>query len=197
MNPKVLEQQLTFIVEIDKLKTVLRQTLLTDRSRRENSAEHSWHLAIMAGLLQHYAARPVDVSRVMKMVLVHDLVEIDAGDTFAYDVAANMDKADREHQAAERIFGLLPPEQGNELRALWQEFEANATDDARYANALDRLQPLLHNWHTEGGTWRIHHVRRDQVYRRMDAVRVGTPELWPTVVEIVEKSCAKGWIATE
>src|SRR6516165_10043741 len=139
MGLNVLEQQLSFILEIDKLKTVLRQTLLTDRSRRENSAEHSWHLAIMAGLLWQYAAAPVNVSRVMKMVLVHDLVEIDAGDTFAYDVAANVDKAQREHQAAQRIFGLLPPEQGSELRALWQEFEANRTDDARYANALDRL----------------------------------------------------------
>jgi putative hydrolase of HD superfamily len=197
MDPNVLEQQLSFIVEIDKLKTVLRQTLLTDRSRRENSAEHSWHLSIMAGLLWQYAATPVNVSRVMKMVLVHDLVEIDAGDTFAYDVAGNLDKSEREHRAAQRVFGLLPVEQGSELRALWEEFEASDTNDARYANALDRLQPLLHNWHTEGGTWRIHNVRRDQVYRRMDPVRIGTPELWPTVVNIIENSCAKGWIATE
>ncbi|HVP63315.1 MAG TPA: HD domain-containing protein [candidate division Zixibacteria bacterium] len=197
MAPKDLEQQLAFIIEIDKLKNVVRQTLLTDQSRRENSAEHSWHLAIMAELLRNYAATQVDVLRVMKMVLVHDIVEIDAGDAFAYDPAANLGKSDREHQAANRIFGLLPEEQANELRALWREFEANATDDARYANALDRLHPLLHNWHTEGGTWRIHKVRRDQVYRRMDPLRTATPELWPTVVDMIEQSCAKGWIATE
>jgi putative hydrolase of HD superfamily len=197
MDAKVLEQQFAFILEIDKLKTVVRQTLLTDRSRRENSAEHSWHLAIMAGLLQKYAATQVDVLRVVKMVLVHDIVEIDAGDAFAYDAAAHLGQSDREHQAAERIFGLLPADQANELRGLWQEFEANTTDDARYANALDRLHPLLHNWHTEGGTWRIHKVRRDQVYRRMDPVRTGTPELWPTVVDIIEQSCSKGWISTE
>ena len=157
-----LDQQLSFILEIDKLKTILRQTLLTDSSRRENSAEHSWHLAIMSVLLAEYATEPVDMLRVIKMLLVHDLIEIDAGDTFAYDVAGNVGRAEREEHGAERIFGLLPEEQGRELRALWEEFDAFKTPESKYANALDRLQPLLHNARTEGGTWRIHSVARDR-----------------------------------
>jgi putative hydrolase of HD superfamily len=189
-----LSQQLEFILEIDKLKTILRQTLLTDSSRRENSAEHSWHLAIMAWLLTEYATAPIDVCRVMKMLLVHDLVEIDAGDTFAYDVAGNASRAARELKCAERIFGLLPAEQGRDLRSLWEEFEAAASPESKYANALDRLQPLLHNSRTQGGTWRIHSVRRDQVYRRMDPVRTALPEIWPVVTRIVEDACQRGWI---
>lgn len=189
-----LEQQLAFILEIDKLKLVLRQTLLCDMSRRENTAEHSWHLAVMAILLTEYAAGPVDVLHVMKMVVVHDIVEIDAGDTFAYDKAANEGKVDRERRAAERIFGLLPAEQGRELRELWEEFEARETADSKYANALDRLQPLLHNANTQGGTWRIHKVNRKAVMRRMDPVREGMPEVWPTVLKIVESACGCGWI---
>lgn len=190
-----LEQQLAFIIEIDKLKSVLRQTLLCDRSRRENSAEHSWHLGMMAMLLTEYAAEPVDVTRVMKMVLVHDIVEVDAGDTFAYNVEANHGREEREQRAAERIFGLLPREQGRELRALWDEFEARETAESKYANALDRLQPLLHNSRTQGGTWRIHSVRKDQVMKRMDPVRIGMPEVWPMVLEIVESACGCGWIS--
>ena len=194
-NPR-LSRQLSFVLEIDKLKTVLRSTLLTDSSRRENSAEHSWHLAIMASLLAEYATTPVDVCRVMKMLLLHDLVEIDAGDAFAYDAAANAGRAEREQKCAERIFGLLPEEQGRELRGLWEEFEANATAESKYANALDRLQPLLHNTRTEGGTWRIHSVRRDQVYRRMDPIRTAMPELWPLIIQIIEDACRRGWIVT-
>jgi putative hydrolases of HD superfamily len=190
-----LEQQLTFILEIDKLKSVIRQTLLCDSSRRENSAEHSWHLAMMAMLLTEYAAGPVDVMHAMKMVLVHDIVEIDAGDVFAYDAAGNVGKVDREKLAAERIFGLLPDEQGRELRELWEEFEARATPEAKYANALDRLQPLLHNSRTQGGTWGIHKVNRKQVMWRMDPVREGMPEVWPMVLKIVDEACGKQWIA--
>jgi putative hydrolase of HD superfamily len=189
-------QQLSFILEIDKLKTILRQTLLTDSSRRENSAEHSWHLAIMSVLLAEYATEPVDMLRVIKMLLVHDLIEIDAGDTFAYDVAGNVGRAEREEHGAERIFGLLPEEQGRELRALWEEFDAFKTPESKYANALDRLQPLLHNARTEGGTWRIHSVARDQVYRRMEPIRSALPELWPVVTRIIEDACARGWIVT-
>ena len=185
-------QQLSFILEIDKLKTILRQTLLTDSSRRENSAEHSWHLAIMSVLLAEYATEPVDMLRVIKMLLVHDLIEIDAGDTFAYDVAGNVGRAEREEHGAERIFGLLPEEQGRELRALWEEFDAFKTPESKYANALDRLQPLLHNARTEGGTWRIHSVARDQVYRRMEPIRSALPELWPMVTRIIEDACARG-----
>jgi len=190
-----LRQQLAFILEIDKLKSILRQTLLIDRSRRENSAEHSWHLAIMASLLSEYAQGPVDVARVLRMVLVHDVVEIDAGDTFAYDVAGNLDKSERERRAAERIFGLLPAEQGRELRALWEEFEKVETADAQYANALDRLQPCLHNANTEGGTWKIHHVTREKVMKRMEPVKLYLPKVWPVVEKIIEDGAANGWIA--
>jgi putative hydrolase of HD superfamily len=189
-----LEQQLGFIIEIDKLKTILRQTLLCDRSRRENSAEHSWHLAMMAMLMAEYAAGPVDVMHAMKMVLVHDIVEIDAGDVFAYDAAGNVGKVDREKLASERIFGLLPEEQGRELRNMWEEFEARTTVEAKYANALDRLQPLLNNWRTQGGTWAIHKVNRKQVMWRMDPVREGMPEVWPMVLKIVDEACGCGWI---
>ncbi len=191
-----LDQQLAFVLEIDKLKTILRQTLLTDSSRRENSAEHSWHLAIMSFLLAEYATTPVDNLRVIKMLLVHDLIEIDAGDTFAYDAAGNVGRAEREQRGAERIFGLLPEEQERELRALWEEFEAFKSAESKYANALDRLQPLLHNAHTEGGTWRIHSVARDQVYRRMEPIRTALPELWPVVTRIIEDACARGWIVS-
>jgi len=191
-----LDQQLSFVLEIDKLKTILRQTLLTDSSRRENSAEHSWHLAIMSLLLAEYATEPIDVPRVTKMLLLHDLIEIDAGDTFAYDVAGNVGRAEREQRGAERIFGLLPEEQASELRALWEEFEEFKTPESKYANALDRLQPLLHNARTEGGTWRIHSVARDQVYRRMEPIRTALPEIWPVVTRIIEDACARGWIVT-
>jgi len=191
-----LDQQLSFVLEIDKLKTILRQTLLTDSSRRENSAEHSWHLAIMSFLLTEYATAPVDILCVIKMLLVHDLIEIDAGDTFAYDTAGNVDRAEREQRCAERIFGMLPEEQGRELRALWEEFDAFKTPESKYANALDRLQPLLHNARTEGGTWRIHSVARDQVYRRMEPIRTAMPELWPGVTRIIEDACARGWIVS-
>ena len=189
-----LDQQLSFILEIDKLKTVLRQTLLTDKSRRENSAEHSWHLAVMAMLLSEYAMEPIDQLRVLKMLLIHDIVEVDAGDTFAYDAAGNSDKDEREQRAADRLFGLLPAEQGRELRALWDEFEARQTPESKYANALDRLQPLLHNWRTEGGTWRIHNVSRDKVLKRMEPVKIGMPEVYPLIEKIVDHACSAGWI---
>jgi putative hydrolase of HD superfamily len=189
-----LDQQLSFILEIDKLKTVLRQTLLIDQSRRENSAEHSWHLAVMAMLLAEYAGEPVDPLRVIKMLLVHDIVEVDAGDTFAYDTAGNSGKDEREQRAADRLFGLLPTGQGRELRALWDEFEARQTSESKYANALDRLQPLLHNSRTEGGTWRIHNVSRDKVLQRMEPVKIGMPEVYPVVEKIIDDACRVGWI---
>lgn len=187
-----LARQLRFVVEIDRLKTVLRQTLLTDASRRENSAEHSWHLALMAALLAEHAGEPVDVTRTMKMVLVHDVVEIDAGDAFCYDATANVGKEEREKLAAERIFGLLPVEQAEELRALWEEFEAGTTPEARFAVALDRLQPLLQNIHSGGGSWRAHGIARAQVLRRMDPIREGAPALWPQVLDIVDRAVADG-----
>ncbi len=191
-----LDQQLSFLLELDKLKSVIRQTLLIDRSRRENSAEHSWHLATMAVLLEEYAQEPVDLFRTMKMLLVHDIVEIDAGDTFAYDTNGYLDKDDREQKAAERIFGLLPAEQGRELRELWEEFEARQTAESKYANALDRLQPLLHNARTEGGTWRIHNVTRDKVIKRMEPIKIAMPGIYPMVENVIEEACAAGWVKT-
>lgn len=189
-----LNQQIQFILEIDRLKQILRQTLLTDGSRRENSAEHSWHLAIMAMLLDEYAPEPVDVLRVVKMLLIHDLVEIDAGDTFCYDVQGNQDKAARELQAADRLFGLLPTDQGTELRSLWEEFEAQATPEARFATALDRLQPLLHNQQTQGGTWRLHEVTRDRVMQRMAPIEAGAPELWLYAQTVIDNCVDAGYL---
>lgn len=192
-----IEEQLAFLVEVDRLKGILRQTLLCDGTRRENSAEHSWHLAMMAAVLAEYAEPPVDASRVIRMLLVHDLVEIDAGDTFAYDSGANADREAREHRAADRIFGLLPPAQGMELRALWEEFEEGRTPESRAAVALDRLQPLLLNHATSGGSWRAHGVRRAQVLRRMEPIRIALPALWPTVESIVAENCARGHIVAD
>lgn len=192
-----LARQLDFIIEVDRLKTVLRRTTLTDRSRRENSAEHSWHLALMAVLLADYSPVPVDVSRVVEMVLVHDLVEIDAGDTFCYDADALVDKAEREQRAAERIFGLLPREQGERLRALWEEFEARESAEARFANALDRLQPMIHNYLTEGHSWQEHGIVRTQVLARNAPVEDGAPELWQVARRFIDDAVSEGWLERE
>jgi putative hydrolase of HD superfamily len=188
------ERQLAFLVDADRLKAVLRQTLLCDGSRRENSAEHSWHLALMATVLAEHADGPVDVPRVIRILLVHDLVEIDAGDTFAYDTTANADRETRERLAADRIFGLLPVEQGRELRELWDEFETRATPEARFAVALDRLQPLLNNHYSRGGSWRTHGITRNQVFHRMEPIRDTLPGLWPMVEAIVGENCSLGHI---
>lgn len=196
MKDKRLAQQIQFIIEIDKLKNILRQTLLTDESRRENSAEHSWHLAMMAILLSEYApSEDVDLLRVIKMLLIHDLVEIDAGDTFCYDLQGNQNKAVREDQAATRLFGMLPEDQGIQLRELWQEFETQQTIEAKFAAALDRLQPLLHNQQTRGGTWRIHGIAVEQVLQRMYPVKDGAPVLWQLVEKVIEDAVAAGYLS--
>jgi putative hydrolase of HD superfamily len=193
--PPRLSQQLAFILEIDKLKSILRQSPITcAERRRENDAEHSWHIAVMASLFAEYAPSAIDLSRAIRMLLIHDIVEIDAGDTFAYDAAAYADKDERECRAADRLFGLLPSDQAAEFRQLWDEFEAATTPESRYANALDRLQPLLLNSRTEGGTWTKHRVARSQVLTRMEPIRTGIPELWPVVLAIIEDACAQGWI---
>ena len=192
--PSRLDRQLAFLVEADRLKNVLRQTTLCDASRRENSAEHSWHLALMAAVLAEHADPGTDVSRAMRMLVVHDLVEIDAGDTFAYDANANVGREERERRAADRIFGMLPAGQAAELRALWDEFEARETPESRFAVALDRLQPLLSNHHSKGGSWVAHGVTRAQVLRRMQPIREALPGVWPMVESIVASSCAAGWI---
>jgi len=189
-----LEQQLAFCKELDRLKGVLRQSLLMDASRRENSAEHSWHLATMAILLAEYAAVPVDVTRVLKMLLVHDVVEIDAGDTFAYDTVNIETQHAREQQAADRLFGTLPSEQGTELRALWNEFEERTTPESQYANALDRLQPLMQNFYSGGASWKKHQVTHEQVMKRMEAVKIGMPEVWPFVLKLLDEAAKAGFV---
>lgn len=187
-----LQQQIQFIIEIDKLKQIYRQNLLIDGSRRENDVEHSWHLAVMAMVLQEYSAEPVDLTKVLKMVLLHDLVEIDAGDTFCYDPEANLDKAQREEAAADRIYGLLPADQRDEYRALWEEFEEGRTAEAKFAACLDRLQPLIHNYRTNGGTWMMHQVTSEQVKKRMEPVKEASSILGKYVQWIIEDSIAQG-----
>lgn len=194
-NSERLSKQLGFIVEIDKVKRVLRRTLLMDSSRNENDAEHSWHLAVMAMLLHEHAdAKDLDLTRVIKMVLVHDIVEIDAGDTFAYDPVAQKDQAEREHKAADRIFGMLPVEQGAEIRALWEEFEEGKTPEAKFAIALDRLQPFLHNYHTGGGTWKLHQITKPQVIKRAQPVAEASKQLWEYVQWMIDDAVRRGFL---
>ncbi|MEJ2725886.1 MAG: HD domain-containing protein, partial [Deltaproteobacteria bacterium] len=152
------EKQMGFIVEADKLKRISRQTILTDHSRQETSAEHSWHLGVMALVLSEYSQTGIDLLRVLKMVLIHDLVEIDAGDTYCYDQVERQDQEEREEKAADRLFGLLPGDQAGELRGLWEEFEARKTAEARFAAALDRVQPVLQNYHTQGEIWKKNRI---------------------------------------
>lgn len=190
-----LRQQIRFIVEIDKLKQVFRQSALIGDRRKENDAEHSWHLAAMAMLLTEYVKEEgVNLFRVIKMLLIHDLVEIDAGDTFAYDEKGNEDKEEREMQAAERIFSLLPSDQADEVWRLWREFEEKETPEARYAASIDRLQPLLLNYHTEGYTWKMPGVNREKVYERMAVIKESMPRVWEAVEEIIEDSVKKGYL---
>jgi putative hydrolases of HD superfamily len=184
--------QIAFLLEADKLKLILRRSLLVDGSRRENSAEHSWHLALAAVVLREHAATGCDLVRVLELVVVHDLVEIDAGDTFAYDVPGQSTKAAREMAAADRIFGLLPAGQAAHFRQLWDEFEAHESAEARFAHALDRLQPLLQNAASGGGSWRTHNVTRAQVLARMAPIKEDLPALWPSVLDIVETFSASG-----
>lgn len=190
-----LEKQISFIVEIDKLKHIVRQTLLVDSSRQENSSEHSWHIAVMAILLGEYSRDShTDLLRVLKMCLIHDLVEIDAGDTYCYDEEGNEGKGKRERKAADRLFAILPPGQSQEFRELWEEFEARGTPEALFAAALDRLQPLLHNWRTEGGMWRRHGVRKHQVISRNRHIEEGAPMLWEYARNLIDKATERGFL---
>jgi putative hydrolase of HD superfamily len=190
-----LERQIQFVVEIDRLKGILRRTLALRGQRAENSAEHSWHLALMAVLLAEHADEPVDIARVVKMALVHDLVEIDAGDTFVYDEQACQDKDIRERRAADRIFSLLPPDQAAEIRALWEEFEAAATPESRFANAMDRLQPLLLNYYSKGHAWRQHGITSDRVIDRCQVIENGSRQLWDYGRKVIEKAVEKGYVS--
>ena len=189
-----LKKQLLFIQEIDKVKLILRQTVILDGSRRENDAEHSWHLATMALIFQEYAAEPVDLVRVIKMVLIHDLVEIDAGDTFAYDEVGAQDKEERERKAADRIFYLLPKDQAIEVDRLWTEFEERQTAESRFAAALDRFQPLMHNFLTEGRAWKKHSIRKSQVVDRNRHIAEGSPQIWEYAKSIIDESVEKGYL---
>ena len=195
MTPSpLLEQQIAFIVEIDRLKTIVRQNYLADGSRRENTAEHSWHVTLMAMILSEHAAEPVDRARVLELLLVHDLVEIDAGDTFAYDSAGEQTKAAREQAAAERIFGLLPAAQAEQLRAAWDEYEASETPEARFALSLDRLMPMIHNSLTEGRAWQANGVAADKVRHRAESITRGAPELGALANRLIEASVAAGYL---
>ncbi len=188
-----LREQLAFVAELDRLKTVLRRTPLTDGSRRENAAEHSWHLAVMALILrEHAGSEELDLPRVVRMLLVHDVVEIDAGDTYRYDREGMQDKRDRERRAARRLFGMLPDDQAQRMRNLWEEFEARRTPEARFAAALDRLQPLLHNFLTEGRSWREHGISMDRVVEQNRSIREGSPALWGHVRTLLERAVERG-----
>ncbi|HCE1549494.1 TPA: HD domain-containing protein [Vibrio parahaemolyticus] len=190
-----LEKQLALLIELDKLKSVLRRTRVKSaEGRLENSGEHSWHVALMAVLMEEHANAPVDICRVMKMLLIHDVVEIDAGDTFVYDIAATKEQAEKEIKAAERLFGMLPTDQGQELLALWQEFEAAQSDDAKYAKALDRLIPMLLNYHNNGQSWKENSVTREQALTINKRIEFGSVTLWDKAKELIEEATEKGWL---
>jgi putative hydrolase of HD superfamily len=185
-------KQIEFLLEMDKMKNIYRQTRVLHEDRAENDAEHAWHLAMLALVLQEYANEPVDLQKVLATVLIHDVVEIDAGDTYAYDEAGNATKAEREQKAADRLYGLLPPEQGAYMRQLWDEFEAKSTPEARFANALDRLQPLLLNYTKHGESWKTHGTRKEQVMQRMQPVYDGSQTLGEFASEIIRRAAEEG-----
>lgn len=186
---------LKFTAEIDKMTSVLRRTMLIDKSRRENDAEHSWHIAVMAILFEKFAPTGTDISRAVKMCVVHDLVEIYAGDTFAYDINGNKSKAEREAKAADKLFGMLPEDVGKEIRLLWEEFDRMETPDAKYAACMDRIQPYLHNTLTDGHTWVEGKVSKTQVLERSAVIEETLPEVWDWVLKNVENGVKNGWIA--
>ena len=187
-----LAQQIGFILEIDKLKEIIRRSYLISGERRENTAEHSWHLAMLALILVEHSNQPVDLLRVLKMVLVHDIVEIDAGDTFLFDTVGILDKADREQLAAERLFGLLPTDQAHELRQLWQEFEARQTAESHFANALDRLIPLLLNYQSGGRTWQENGISSDRIEWVHGRIGEGSTALSHLSRKVIETAVAEG-----
>ncbi len=192
MEKTRLDKQLAFLMEIDRMKTILRRNVILDQSKQEDDAEHSWHMAVMAMLLYEYAPEGTDLLRVLKMALIHDLVEVYAGDTFCYDQAANQDKAQREQAAAEKLFSMLEPDQEQELRALWEEFDRMDTPDSLYAGAIDRLQPLLLNCHTGGHTWKLGDVHSADVYRRAEPIRRASPQLWKIVCSMIQACIHSG-----
>ena len=187
-----LEQQIRFITEVDKVKNIFRQTYLADGKRKENDAEHSWHLALSAVLLKEYMEEDADLAKVMIMVLIHDLVEIDAGDTYAYDEAGAATKREREVKAADRIFGLLPEDQGTYFRSLWEEYEPHETTAAKLAQLLDNFQPMLLNDASDGKSWEEHGVHKSQVCRRNERIPETSKIVWEKMLEIMDKHIEKG-----
>jgi len=192
METTDLIKQIEFIKEIDKLKYIQRRTRLFNSDRNENDAEHSWHLAMMAIILSQHSNAAVDVLKVVKMVLIHDIVEIDAGDTFIYDTVKNHVNTDDERLAAERIFGLLPKEQAEELIRIWEEFEAGETDEAKFAKSMDRLEPLLQNVSNNGGTWKEYNVDYKKVYEKKQVIRNGSVSIWNYAENLIEESVTNG-----
>jgi 5'-deoxynucleotidase YfbR-like HD superfamily hydrolase len=190
-----LAKQIEFVIEMDRLKHVMRQSLVADGSRRENTAEHSWHVALMAMILAEHAVLKVDPLRVLKMLLIHDLVEIDAGDTFLYGSQTAAGKSEREARAADRIFSLLPPDQGVGLRALWDEFEECKTPDSIFARSVDRLQPILLDHCTQGGCWRPNAVTGEQVRIKNSVIEQASTVLWDHVQQIIDDAVRKGYLA--
>lgn len=189
-----IKKQLDFMLELDKMKNLYRQTYVLHEDRKENDAEHSWHLAILAMLLSEYAAQPVDVLHVMKMVLIHDVVEIDAGDTYCYDAEGYKSKADREEKAAQRIFGLLPDDQREEFYTLWREFEDSETNDARFAAMLDRLQPIMLNYTKGGRSWQEHGIHKEQVLARNLPYLSESEQLADVIRSVIDEAAEKGWL---
>lgn len=197
MISKRLEQQLKFILEMDQLKQVIRRSYLIQGNRRENSAEHSWHVALMAMVLMEYANESVNLQRVIELLLVHDIVEIDAGDTYIYDVKGNIEKTEREKEAANKLFNLLPDDQGKELITLWEEFESAETPESHFAHAIDRLMPMLHNYHTEGRSWKEHGINSEKVFERNSDIKDGSQILWEYGKSVIEESLRKGYLKKE
>lgn len=192
MQADNLLKQLAFIKEIDKLKYILRKTKLFNSNRQENDAEHSWHLAMMAIVLAEHSNKPIDLLKVLKMVLIHDIVEIDAGDIFMYDATKNHTNTEEELIAAQRIFGLLPPEQAEEFIMVWKEFEDGVTDEAKFARSMDRLEPLLQNTSNNGGTWAEFNVPYHKVYEKKKAIEKGSSTLWSYAENLINESVEKG-----
>ena len=192
-----LEKQIKFILEIDKLKQIFRQTYLLDQTRRENDAEHSWHLSILALFLNEHSNVPINTSRVVEMTLIHDIVEIDAGDTFAYDIEHAKTQMEREQKAAARIFSILPNDQKDYLRSLWDEFEAGKTPESKFARAIDRVQPLLHNCYTEGRAWKANGVKLSQVLDRNRHIEDGSKELWTFMKSLIFEAAEKGYLEND
>ena len=192
MDRERWDRQVDFILEIDREKQIERQTYICGYSRREGDAEHAWHMAIMAYLLKEYANEPVDIAKVMLMCLIHDIVEIDAGDTYAYDEEALKTQKAREDAAKERIFSILPEEQKEEFMALFDEFEEFATPESKFAHAMDNLQPLMLNNSNDGGDWRRHEVCAEQVYGRQNKTRLGSEKLYEITKQIIEENIEKG-----